>query len=60
LLLLAPSGRKEAQEPQLDRRVMDRLRETGAMLEAVGPNQRNRVGQPEDQSGIEHAQHKRG
>ena len=39
--MLALSARKEALVQRLDRRVMDRLRETCTMVEVVGPNQRD-------------------
>ena len=44
LAILAFSNcRKEALAQRLDRRVMDRLRETCAMIEVGGPNQRDRA-----------------
>jgi DNA replication protein DnaC len=42
-VLASSNCRKEALAQRLDRRVMDRLRETCAMVEVVGPNQRDRA-----------------
>ncbi len=41
-VLASSNCRKEALAQRLDRRVMDRLRETCAMIEMAGPNQRDR------------------
>ena len=42
-VLASSNCRKEALAQRLDRRVMDRLRETCTMIEVVGPNQRDRA-----------------
>src|SRR6185312_7632400 len=41
-VLASSNCRKETLAQRLDRRVMDRLRETCTMIEVVGPNQRDR------------------
>jgi DNA replication protein DnaC len=43
--------RKEALAQRLDRRVLDRLRETCTMLEVVGPSQRDRSAQQKQRQG---------
>ena len=42
-VLASSNCRKEALAQRLDRRVMDRLRETCMMVEVVGPNQRDQA-----------------
>ena len=42
-VLASPNCRKEALAQRLDRRVMDRLRETCTMIEVIGPNLRDRA-----------------
>ncbi|HLV99092.1 MAG TPA: hypothetical protein VKT82_10495 [Ktedonobacterales bacterium] len=43
LVLASFNCRKEALAQRLDRRVMDRLRETCTMIEVTGPNLRDRA-----------------
>ncbi len=58
-MLASSNCRKEALAQRLDRRVMDRLRETCAMIEASGPNQRDQAvlrGEPREREVLTRSQ----